>query len=124
MKPTRAEFKAALAVEWPGATMLEADRGLYVVVGTARAARAIEMKARAVGYTDIGIDQDGPESFTVSMFGFPRGRRETTYRPADDHDDSLMDLLDRIERLAQAKRQSGIAELASRGLALLKGKAK
>lgn len=73
LKPTRREFKGRILEEWPGATVIEADRGMYVVVGSADVAMAIELKAKAAGYRPTGIDERGPQDFLVRIFGFPRG---------------------------------------------------
>jgi hypothetical protein len=75
MTKTRTEFVAMLKQTWPGATTVEADRGLYVVVGSAEVALAIETAAREAGLAPKGIDRRGPEDFEVRIFGFPRDRR-------------------------------------------------
>lgn len=71
-KPTRDEFAATVASKWPGATMVMADRGLYIVVGTRAVAEAIEFDAKAAGYRPTRVEQRGTEDFMVSIFGFPR----------------------------------------------------
>lgn len=75
LKPTREQFKAQILERWPGATTIEADRGLYVVVGSADVAMAIQFLAKDAGYRPTGIDERGPEDFLVRIFGFPRGKR-------------------------------------------------
>lgn len=75
MKKTRTEFAATLKQQWPGTTIIEADRGMYVVVGSADVAMAIEMAAREAGLLPKGIDRRGPEDFLVRIYGFPRRPR-------------------------------------------------
>jgi hypothetical protein len=75
MTKTRTEFAETLKQRWPGAMVIEADRGMYVVVGSAEVALAIETAAREAGLAPKGIDQRGPEDFQIRIFGFARGRR-------------------------------------------------
>ncbi len=72
MKPTRDEFVALLKERWNGATIVQADRGLYVIVGSEQVAAAIKLTAQARGYKPVYVEERGPEDFEVRVFGFPR----------------------------------------------------
>lgn len=76
MRTTRAAFIESLKACWPGATYVRADRGLYVCVGTKVTASLILTMAQGYGLRPRWeIDQDGDESFTVAIFGFPREKK-------------------------------------------------
>lgn len=74
-KPTREEFKAHVLEKWPGAAVIEADRGMYVVVGSADVAMSIQFEAKEAGLKPGSIGERGPEDFLVRIFGFPRDAR-------------------------------------------------
>lgn len=147
MKPTREKFKSEVLKHWPGATIVEADRGLVIVVGSSTVATDIQTLAKTLGLTAGAIDYQGPESVEVRIFGFPRrvkisrapGSDVVTtktegFHPADEQDENLKAILDDIhtqvtKRItspevdqAEFTRLDRIVKLALRGLALLAGK--
>ena len=75
MKPTRAEFKAKILRVYPGAQVIEADRGLIVIVGTEPIARQIAVWAIIDRLTPQSPETDGPDSWTFRIFGVQRQKR-------------------------------------------------
>jgi hypothetical protein len=78
-KPTIAEFEAFVTATIPGAEVRRADRGLAITVSTIAVAQDLEAIARGRGLTIPergGLTWDRPDSVTLRVFGFPRGRSE------------------------------------------------
>lgn len=135
VKPTRDEFRAQVLMQFPGATIVKAERGMTVVVGTREIAETVKAMAldRRLAPNKT-IYSDGPESFTVAIFGFPRRPENAAvaYRPADD--DNLKAVFEEIRDCAARRageldvdqaefiRLQHTMALADKGLRLLQGK--
>lgn len=69
---TRDEFRAKIHKQFPGATIVNADRGLTIVVSTIEIAAVIAVEAKAAGLK-VAPEEDGANQ--VRVFGFPRARK-------------------------------------------------
>lgn len=74
MKPTCAEFMEDVLKLWPGATLVEADRGLVVIVGDEVVAGTIRILAIGRGLLPMKPEGEG-ETWGFRVFGFRREKR-------------------------------------------------
>jgi len=76
MKPTRSEFAALVVTHWPGAHVVEADRGLKIIVGSEGLAREVHRRAEVALLQPQPAEQSSlSQEWIVRVFGFQRRRQ-------------------------------------------------